>query len=834
MRRILGRHLLLILLFLPFDSVFGQNWGDVTGTVRDTTGTPVYGVTVIVDTTNFGTSTGEAGTFSLRVPAGSYTLRFSAIGFETQRRSIVVDRNETAHVDLVLRESAHEMDVITIEEDRPEVAAGVFEVDPEDVQDIPSPLRDPLRALKLMPGVAANNELSNQFSVRGGGYNENLLFLEGFEIFLPFRPRQGEQEGLSLLNADLADRIVFYTGGFPARYGGKLSSALDVDYTKPSDQPLRGSAHASLLDAGITASSSALDNRLGWIVGIRKARASNFFETQELKGNYEPDFTDAQAMLDIRAGSGLNLTLIGVVADHEFRLDPNSRRTFFGTLSQDPTIAPSNIKSFWTTFDPDNEEADGYRTAFAGARVTKTTRSGLSIAHDVSFFDTEETERYSLDGTAVLFQVDPGGNNPDSGEGQFPIGSSRTEDRADNEIGVRMLTGQGRWRFALDSNAERRKHSLELGYSWRSMEFRDRLFEKSVVIGPNLEGDIVRIVSDSLEGVATFHESQLGGYIQDELNLVPAWGGRLTITGGLRADYFTFNDQFTVSPRLSARYRRDDRTSYLGSWGIYYQTPGYRELRGRPEPGQTLLSALNRDLKSQRSNQVVLGVERFIPARRLILRAEAYFKDIRNVISYDIENVRVQYSGENDSRARAYGVDVQLRGEFVPGLESWANYSFLVAREEFEDDFENEFNSGRVARPTDQRHTVSIFVQDYIPGDKSWKLHLRTLFGSGLPYTPPVPGEQVGNIVTQVPGPRLSARYPRYFRFDVGATKQLVVFDRGLSRPVTLELTGELLNVFNMINTVSYSWVPDASGIWNRIPTRLTPRTVNVRLRLEF
>jgi hypothetical protein len=604
-----------------------------------------------------------------------------------------------------------------------------------------------------------------------------------------------------------------------------------VTYQRPTRQPLRGSAHASLLDAGVHAGSSLLDDRVGWVVGVRKARASNFFETQELKGNYEPDFTDAQAMVNIR--TSFDLTLIGIVADHEFRLDPNSRRTFFGTLSQDPTIAPSNIKSFWTTFDPDNEETDGYRTTFAGVRIANNP-GHLSVNHDFSYFNTEETERYSLDGTAVLFQVDPGAGDPDSGEGQFPIGSSRTEDRADNEVGVRMFTAQGRWRFPLGAEFPGSAHTAEVGYFWRSLDFRDRLFEKSVVIGPNLEGDIVRVVADSLEDGATFSESQAGAYLQDELNLLPAWGGRLTATGGLRVDYFSFNEEVTVSPRLSIRYTDDNRTSYLASWGIYYQAPGYRELRGRPEPGQTILGALNRDLKSQRSNQFVLGFEQFLPARRLILRAEAYFKDIRNVISYEIENVRVRYSGKNDSRARAYGVDIQLRGEFVPGLESWANYSFLVAREEFLTGFETPFRDGLLARPTDQRHTVSLFVQDYIPGDESWKLHLRTLFGSGLPYTPPVPGEQIGNIVTQLPGPRLSARYPRYFRFDVGATKRLVVFERGLSRPVTLELTGELLNVFNMINTVSYSWVPDASGIWNRIPTRLTPRTVNVRLRLEF
>jgi len=207
-------------------------------------------------------------------------------------------------------------------------------------------------------------------------------------------------------------------------------------------------------------------------------------------------------------------------------------------------------------------------------------------------------------------------------------------------------------------------------------------------------------------------------------------------------------------------------------------------------------------------------------------------KQIDNLISYDIENVRVLYSGENDGRGSAFGIDLQLRGELVPGMESWLNYSFLSTREKFDPAFQTRQNAGWVARPTDQRHTVSLFVQDYIPSDPTWRLHLRTLYGSGLPYTPPIPGEQIGNIVEQAPGDRFSARYTRFFRFDIGATKEITP-ERTGSR-VAVELTAEILNLFDMINTVSYSWIPDGSGIWRRIPTRLTPRTLNVRLGMRF
>jgi hypothetical protein len=228
----------------------------------------------------------------------------------------------------------------------------------------------------------------------------------------------------------------------------------------------------------------------------------------------------------------------------------------------------------------------------------------------------------------------------------------------------------------------------------------------------------------------------------------------------------------------------------------------------------------------------VLGGEYFIPSKRFYIRGESYLKRISELISYDIENVRVLYSGENDADGLMYGLDLQLRGELVPGLESWLNYSYLKATETFRSDFLTDRNTGSISRPTDQRHTVSLFVQDYIPSDPTWKLHLRTLYGSGLPYTPPVPGEQIGNLLVQAPGDRFSARYTRFFRFDIGATKFITPSRTGSNLEITL--TAEILNLFNMVNTVSYSWIPDASGIWQRIPTRLTPRTANVRLSVRF
>ncbi len=806
-------------------TAWAQGWGNVEGRVTEAdSGAPLPGVTVLVDGTNYGTATTDAGTFALRIPAGSYLLRFSAVGFQPHTDSLTVRRDATLEYNVRLVPAVLELGEVTVEESAAPSEAGVHEMTPEQVRNIPTPFKG-FQALKSLPGVATNNELSNQYSVRGGGFNENLIFINGFEVFMPFRPRQGEQEGLGLFNPDLAERVTLYTGGFPARYGGKLSSALEVQYARPENQSLRGAAYASLLDAGANASASALGGRLGWNVGVRKARARRFFSTQELQGNYRPDYTDVQALVGYRLAPGHELEAVGIWADHVFDLDPRARQTFFGVISADPNT-PSDLRSVFVNYDDASRETDSYATQFAGLRLSSQFSPRFRMAHDGSFYGTEETEEYLLRGSSVIYQIDPN-SDPDSEEGKFPRGSASQEERADNRVDVTSWTGQGRYYFT------QQRHAWEGGWQVRQLQFDDQLDEHTIIQGRALDGDFVRVVVDSLKDNATFTATQAGAYVQHTFDALPTTD-RLIVTTGLRTDYFSFNDEWTVSPRVSARYRRTELLTLTGAIGLYYQQPTYRELRGSPIPGQAINDALNRDLKSQRSIQAVVGAEYFLPRRRFYLRGEAFYKALDNVISYTVENVRVNYSGENDADGYVYGLDLQVRGEFVPGLESWVNYGFLVAREDFLPSFEDTFTAGIIPRPTDQRHTFSLFVQDYIPTDPTWKLHMAAFFGTGLPYTPPIPGERIGNIVQQIPGERFSARYPEYRRVDLGATKLLTLTERGPNGPVRLEFTAELLNIFDMTNTVAYSWLPNREGIWERIPTRLTPRTINVRMRVAF
>ncbi len=817
MKRLRSALLLGAWLCLVVPAVQAQTWSTVEGTVTDSAdGTPLPSVTVVVKGTDFGTATNEHGRYSLRLPTGRYALRFSSVGFSTQVDSVTVTEEAPTRLDVALALRVTEMDELTVMEARAQQQAGVYEVDPQDVQNIPTPFKDGFRALKTVPGVATNNELSQQYSVRGGGFNENLVFINGFEVFMPFRARQGEQEGLGLLNPDLASDITFYAGGFPPRYGGKLSSALDVTYARPERQPLTGSASLSTLDASVHAQSSALDGDLGWAVGTRRAEPGRFFGTQDLKGEYDPRFQDVQGSLTYRFSDRISVEALGIWADHVFELDPAEQTTYFGVISLRES-APTDFKALRANFN--GARRDGYTTTLGGVRLHTDFSEQLRLEHDLAFFETRETESFDVTSSGRVCQVDPAAG--DNADNCIRLGETKRVQFADNAVNVQRITGGGHYEWSLG------RQVLEGGWSVRDMYFDDRLNEKDI-----LKGQDVRIRNDSLRDRASFNEIQTGFYLQDAVDVLPK-RDRFVVTGGVRSDYYSFNDEWTVSPRLSAQFAYDEQLTLSGAWGIYHQQPTYRELRGTPQGEESIDDVLNRDLRSQRSMQFVLGGEYFLPESRLYLRAEGYYKNLDEIISYTIEDVRVNYSGENDAEGYTYGVDLQLRGEFVPGLESWFNYSFMVARERFRPAFQEEgyIDDGFHPRPTDQRHTFSAFVQDYVPGDRSWKLHMRLLYGSGLPYTTTNPGPKINDRVqTRVPGPRMGGRLPAYRRVDVGATKEIEVLEEGIDEPVTLDLTVEVLNLFDMDNAVAYSWTED----FTRVPKRLTPRTLNARLRLTF
>ncbi len=804
-------------------AALGQNWGQIEGRVtQQVGGAPIPGATVLVAGTSFGTAAETDGTFRLRLPTGRYALRVSSVGFAARTDSVTVRKDETTRFDVALAEADIELEGVEVTDDSAPENAGVFSIDPRTAQNIPSPLNDGLRAIKVLPGVVGAPETSYQYSVRGGGYNENLYFIDGFELYTPFRTKQGEQEGLGIVNLDLANRLTLYAGGFPARYGGKLSSALDVAYARPVDG-VSGSGSVSTLDATGALKVGTLGGRLGIAVAGRAARTQGFFGSQELKGEYDPEFNDVQGTLTYRFAEGHEVQGLGLYLDNRFRLQPTQRRTFFGTFD--------DLRS--VTFGFDGEEEDGYTLGFGGVRLLNRITNALRVEHEASYFDVEEYERFDISGNVLLFAIDNPFEDLDDPANLIQTGTASQRDVADNNVRVTTLSGGGRYRLSLG------RHAAEAGWTARELTFDDRLFEVSYVAGKNDLGEPRPVALDSLNDASRFSERQFAAYAQNSVDLA-ATPGVLVVTGGVRADYFSFNDEWTVSPRLSARYLWDERTTVTAAAGVYHQAPTYRELRGEPIYDSTTVGSnniiqgtLNRDIRSQRAIQFIAGVERFFPNTRFYGRAEAYYKSLSDLITYNVENVRTVYSGENNADGYAYGLDLQLRGEFVPGLESWLNYGFLVTSEELF--VPTPGADGPVPRPTDRRHNIALFVQDYVPNSTSWKVYLRALFGTGTPYTPPQPGERVDRVDLQVPGPRNSGRYPEYRRVDLGITKEATLAQRSpTGNPVRLELTGEVLNVFDMTNTIAYTYATGAEQAWQRIPTRLTPRTVNVRMRLFF
>ena len=803
------------ILLLAASPAAAQSWGRVSGEVVNAEqGTALRDVNVVVDGTNFGTSTDPLGRFVLQLPAGQYALRFSSVGFVSAIDTVIVSARIPVVLTVRLIPGILDQEEIVIEERAP-IDAGVQRLSPEQIRMMPTPFKG-YQALLVMPGVSSSNELSNQYSVRGGGFNENLIFLNGFEIHMPFRPRQGEQEGIGLLNPELASRITLYTGGFPARYGGKLSSSLDIEYA--GSESFEGSASLSLLDGGLAG--SATHGPFTWQLGVRKAQASRFFATQELKGNYQPDYEDIQGRLMYILSETQAVEIIGIWASHVFRLDPRGRRTFYGTVSADG--GPVDLRSVWINYSNNSREQDGYDTGFGGIRLLSQLSQTIRAEHDVSLYSTVETEAYLLKGQTVIYNVSADQN---ADLQLIPRGMAQQEDHANNQVSVTTLTGKGAYHFTSGRLA------TELGWALRRLAFEDDLSERSIVQGRSTQGDIIQVVADSAQGAVSLDESQASLYGEQVIDLTRRQRP-ITLTVGLRTDYYSFNQEWTVSPRVSLRSDVSETLTLTAAAGVYYQQPTYRELRGTPASGTFTIDQLNRKVRSQRSVQAVIGAELFVPRRRIYLRGEGYWKRLSQVISFRTDNVRINYSGQNDAQGHVYGLDLQARGEFVPGMESWLNYSFMVARERFYPSWTTPLNAGLIARPTDQRHTIALFIQDYVPSDPSWKLHMRILFGSGLPYTPPRPGERVGSVVVQVPGLRNSARYPEFRRVDFGVTKIVDLLQS--SRKLRLEISAELLNVFDIVNTVAYSWIPDATGIWQRVPTRLTPRTFNVRMRTTF
>ena len=765
------------------------------GRVINSDAKAIAGATLMVVDTRFGTTSGEEGQFRLEVPAGRLLLlTATALGYQPQQISVQAKPGEVQTLNLVLLPHIIELQGVDIKatrglEGRGE--AGVVKVDPKQVQSLPSPFGDFNKTLATLPGVVSNNELSSAYSVRGGSFDENLVYVNGIEVYRPFLVRSGQQEGLSFVNPDLVSGITFSSGGWQPKYGDKLSSVLNIDYKQPTT--LRGSLTAGLLGGAARLEAGSKEGRVSFLGGVRQKRSQYLLNTLEVKGEYLPRFTDAQGYLHMdlskeKSTARLPRTELGMLfsyARNRYFTQPTNRRSTFGTLTQ--------LQQLLVVFS--GEESLEYDIYQSGIKLTKRPNDRLTLHLLASAMQTTERENANVDGTYRLCDL-----NGQACTGTVALGSQLQYVK--NHLRATIVAAENRSEWMLNT-----RHSLEWGAKISGERMRDELNEFLLI---DSSGD--SRITDQLRTGINLNTGRFSAYAQH--TFAPNNAHRFTY--GVRTGYWTLNRQWLVSPSLQYTFRPAWQKEVLFklATGVYRQPPFYRELRDRE-------GFLNAGLKAQSAFHLIAGAEHRVQlwSRDFVLNAEAYYKNLWDVVAYDVENVRLRYYANNDARAYATGFDFRMSGEFVKGAESWFSVGVLSTKEDLGFD-----TRGYVRRPTDQRVTAAVFFQDHLPRNPTLRVYLNAVYGTGLPFGPPRDTRY-----------RAALQAPAYHRVDIGFSKIFNLSSgKGGAGNHSLWVGAEVLNLLGNHNVISYTWITDVERRQFAVPNTLSARFVNLKVILQL
>ena len=780
---------------------------NLRGTVSGPDNKPIEFATVRVAGSAIGTHTGLDGTYRLSFsPADTVTVIFSCIGYNQVTRRLI-DAEGDVTLNVLLHPSAKDIGEVEITEARKQTGS-MQRIDGTDYR---------LRAadatggsieslLTTLGGVNSSNELSSQYSVRGGSYDENSVYINGMEIYRPLLISSGQQEGLSAINPDMVESVEFSTGGFGAEYADKMSSALDITYRTPTN--FDGSVSASLM--GATASVGHASGKFSQLHGVRYKRNASLLSSMETKGEYDPSFFDYQTHLNLKVSKRVNLSLLGNVAINDYRFTPRDRTTNFGTST--------DAKQFKVYFD--GQERDKFQTFFGALSLSYAASRTTALQLMASGFLSNELVAYDISGEYWLDQAGTNGSGDDGPiGGELGVGRYHEHARDRLKASVASLSLRG-------STALRRENTLTYGATMRheSLMERTREWELRDSAGFSLPSDGVNLrMIYNLSGSHDISSTRIEGYVQDRHRFSTS-AGFFNIQAGVRLSWWSFNREMLISPRASVGFVPDAAQSWAFqfSTGLYYQSPFYKEFRMTvtdPVTGNSTI-ALNRDIKSQRSIHFILGADYTFRAfsRPFKFSGEMYYKALSDLIPYEIDNLKVVYSGINESSGHAMGLDLKLFGQFVPGSDSWLTFSLMNTRE--------NLRGVSVPRPTDQRYAVGLFFTDFFPKLPRLKVSLRGIFSDGLPTTPPRSGRDKGYF-----------RTPPYKRVDFGLMYGIILppADGESRRGIKSLWAG--LDVFNLLdisNVSSYYWVTDVNSIQYAVPNYLTRRQINVRLTLDF
>lgn len=811
--------LLHILLAVCITSVKGQGKGVIVGFIADTLNHPIEFANLSIQGTSIGSSTDENGRFRLKVDSDQKVIiLISCIGYVSSNIEVKVKDGERKEINVHLIQLSSSIEGVSIISSRYKFS-NIERINIKDIELIPDASGNFESILKSLPGVSSSNELSSQYSVRGGNFDENLIYVNGIEIYRPFLIRSGQQEGLSFVNSDMVSDVEFSSGGFNAEFGDKMSSVLNIKYRTPVSYAANISA--SLLGTNITFEGVGKKNKFTHITGIRYKTSKYLLNTLDSKGDYNPAFIDLQSNLNYKFSPRFNLSLLGGYSSNKYQFAPDVRETRFGTFNN-----ALQLKIYY-----EGQEVSVFETLTGAIRAEFKPNSNLEFKLSGSGFVTYEQETFDLLGEYWLNELDNSVGSTTYGDSLINVGVGGSLNHARNYLHAKV--------FAIDNSTVWTSgiNKLKLGVKYQHELIDDQLSEWELIDSsgyslPYNGSDLV--LSYSLKASNVIRSNRLNTYIQDDISF-SSNNFNFIGSAGVRLSYWDFNREYLISPRatitIEPRWRNDISVHLSG--GVYFQPPFYKELRKIAKDLDGKINGeLNDNIKSQKSVHFVLGTEhRFISFDRPFrFTTELYYKFLSNIIPYKVDNVRIRYAGENIAGGYAVGLDLKVNGELVKGAESWASLSFLRTYE----DIKNDGYSGH-PRPTDQLVNFGVFFQDYMPGSPTFRVHISGHYGSGLPLG--LPKVERYDVV---------ARMPSYKRIDIGFSKVFKNEDGnggnrldGIKWIKSFWLSAEVFNLLNFNNTISYMWIQTVGNQENQsgkyaVPNYLTSRRVNLKLTVRF
>lgn len=787
--------ILQILCLCAYASASAQSF-TLTGKVIDENNDPVEFASVSCAKQGKMTMTALNGTYSLQLQsADSVEIRFSMIGYKTKVRVLRRPRGKQT-MQVVLHSSDNALSEVTITGKRIETGQ-TQELSKEHIKNMPSTTGNAVEEMiQSQAGVSTHSELSSQYNVRGGSFDENSVYINNVEIFRPFLVRSGQQEGISVINPDMVEKIGFSTGGYDARYGDKMSSALNIEYRRP--KRFEASATASMLGASAFVGMS--NKKFSWSNGLRYKTTKYLLGSMDTKGEYQPTFIDYQTYLTYSPNKRWDIKFLGNISDNHYNFTPEDRETNFGTME--------NVKAFKVYFD--GHEKDVFRTFFGSLGITRKFGENTSLSLIASAFNTREQEKYDIQGQYWLTQTETSEN----------LGVGTYFQHTRNYLKAHVESAK------LLFKTKQKKHDIEAAFTYKwehinenSVEYEMRDSSKYSI--PHTGKDLYMIYS--MRAKNTLTANRIEAYAQDTYRFTGSAGKTLyTLNYGVRLAYWSFTKETILSPRLSLGIipAFNDNITMRFATGLYYQAPFFKEIRDTTTVNGITYASLNRKAKSQRSIHFIAGFDyRFkMNNRPFKFTAEAYYKALGNLVPYSVNNVKVVYYGDNMCSGHAAGLDLKLFGEFVPGTDSWVSLSLMNTS--------MKLNGKSIPLPTDQRYAVNMFFTDYFPGTTRWKMSLKLALADGLPFSAPH-RELESNVF----------RAPAYKRADIGLNYRIIDNnDRHNKRnPIrNLWVGAECLNLLGINNVNSYYWITDVTGQQYAVPNYLTGRQINVKVSVDF